>query len=72
MRQFVADLSPWRPGFNPTNLHVDGVVNKMAMGQTFTANLELCPINIIPPTLHSHLFSYHRRYTILSMNSDLT
>jgi len=33
LNQLITSLSPWRPGFNPSPVHVEFVENKVALGQ---------------------------------------
>jgi hypothetical protein len=47
----VAGLSPRRPVFAPGSIHVEFVVDKVALGQVFLRVLRFSPVNI----------SFHRR-----------
>ena len=38
------------------------VVDKVAMGQVFLPVLQLSPFSTIPPTHHTHSFTYHPHY----------
>jgi hypothetical protein len=45
--RLVTGLSPWRPGFDPSFVHVRFAVDKVT--------LRFSPVSIIPPMLHTHL-----------------
>jgi hypothetical protein len=46
--------------FNPTQVHVEFVVVKVAMGQVFLSVVHVPPVIIIPPVLHTQSFIYQR------------
>jgi hypothetical protein len=48
--------SPRRPGFAPRSVHVEFVVNKVALQQVFLDVLRFFPINIIPLLLCIHSY----------------
>jgi hypothetical protein len=52
LRWLVTGLSPQRPGFNPGSVHVEFVVDKVALGQVFLRVLRFSPVSFIPPVLH--------------------
>jgi hypothetical protein len=52
LRRLVAALPPRRPGFDPGSVHVEFVVEKVALGQVFPQVLRFYPVNFIPPELH--------------------
>jgi hypothetical protein len=52
LRRLVAGLSPRRSGFDPGSVHVEFVVDKVALGQVFPRVLRFSPVNFIPPVLH--------------------
>jgi hypothetical protein len=57
LRLLVTDLSPRRSGFAPEQVHVEFVVDKVALEQVFLRSLRLFPVNIVPPWF-SILISY--------------
>jgi hypothetical protein len=52
LRRLVAGLSPRRPGFDPSPVHVGFMVDKVALGQVSPRVLRFSPVNLIPPVLH--------------------
>jgi hypothetical protein len=56
LRQLVADLSTWRPGFEPGSVHMGFVVDKVALGQIFLRVLRHPPVNIVPPWLSISMY----------------
>jgi hypothetical protein len=52
LRRLVAGLPPRTPGFDPGSIHVEFVVDKVALGQVFPRVLRFSPVNFIPPVLH--------------------
>jgi hypothetical protein len=59
LKQFIAGLSPRRPGFTPGSVHVGFVVDKETLGQVILRVLQFSPANIIPSLLHIHLSPPH-------------
>jgi hypothetical protein len=58
LRRLVAGLSPRRPGFTAVSVHVEFVVDEVALGQIFLRVHRVPSVNIIPlwlSTLISHL-----------------
>jgi hypothetical protein len=55
LRSLAAGLSPRRPGFAPGSIHVGFVVDKVALAQVFLRVLRFSPVNIIPPSLQTHI-----------------
>jgi hypothetical protein len=53
-----------RPLFGPRSVHGSFVVDRVTPGQVFLPVLQFSPVSIIPPTLHTHSFIYHRRCII--------
>jgi hypothetical protein len=51
-RRLVAGLSPRRPGFDPSSVHVGFVVGKVALEQVFPRVLRCSLVSFIPPVLH--------------------
>jgi hypothetical protein len=51
LSSLVAGLTPRRPEFAPGSIHVEFVVDKVALGQVFLRVLRFSPDNIIPPSL---------------------
>jgi hypothetical protein len=51
LRRLLAGLSPRRPGFDPGSVHVEFVVDKVALWQVFLRILRFSPVNFIPPVL---------------------
>jgi hypothetical protein len=51
LRSLVAGLTPRRPGFALGSIHVEFVVDKVALGQVFLRVLRFSSVNIIPPSL---------------------
>lgn len=54
----VAGLSPRRSG----SIHVGFVLGKAAVGQVFLKVLQFFRVNIVPPMIHIHSFTYHQHY----------
>jgi hypothetical protein len=52
LRRLVAGFSPRRSGFDPGSVHVEFVVDKVALGQVFLRVLRFSPVNFIPPVFH--------------------
>ena len=52
LRRLVAGLPPRMPGFDPGSVHVEFVVDKVALGQVFLRVLRFSPVNFIPPVFH--------------------
>ena len=50
------------PGSIPSQSHLDFVVDKVALGWVSFLVLQLSPVSIIPPLLHTHSFIYHPCY----------
>jgi hypothetical protein len=46
--------------FNPTQVHVESVVDKVAMGQVFLSVVHIPPDIVIPPVFRTHSFVYQR------------
>jgi hypothetical protein len=42
--------------FNPMQVHVEFVVDKVEMGQVFLSVVYIPPVIVIPPVLHIHSF----------------
>lgn len=53
VRRLVADLLPRRSGFDPRPVHVESIVEKVALVQFFLLVL-FPPVSIILPLLHCH------------------
>jgi len=51
LRLLVAGVSLWRPGFEPSPIHLGIVVHKVTPGQIFLRVLLFSPLTIILPTL---------------------
>jgi hypothetical protein len=49
LRPLVTGLSLWRPGFAPGSVHVEFMVDRVALGQVFVWALQFFPVSIIPP-----------------------
>jgi len=62
----VAGLSPQWFGLNPRPDHVGFVVDKVALGQVFMGVMQILPICVIPPMLHTHSVVYHQCCIIFS------
>jgi hypothetical protein len=67
LRRLAAGLPPRRPGFDPELVHVEFVVDEVALGQVFLRVLRFSPVSFIPPVLH-HLVkdkdNYHLRHGV--------
>jgi len=50
----LTSLSPWRPRFNHRSVCMGFLVGRVAMQHIFLSVLQLLPVAIIPPVLHSH------------------
>ena len=65
--------SPRSSGLDPTPVHVQSVVDKLAMGEDFLRVLRGFPVSSIPPVLHIHISSLgDRRYVILAIQCVFT
>jgi hypothetical protein len=51
-RRLVAGVSPRRPGLDPGSVHVEFVVDKVALGQVYPRVSRFSPVSFIPPVLH--------------------
>jgi hypothetical protein len=59
---------PRRSGLDPTPVHVQSVVDKLALGEAFLREFRASPVSSIPPFLHIHISSLDdRRYVILAI-----
>jgi hypothetical protein len=54
LRQLVASFSPQWSRFAHKAVHVESVVDKVALGEVFLRVLQFSPDNIIPLLLHTH------------------
>jgi hypothetical protein len=54
LRRLVAGLSPRRLGFDPGSVHVEFLMDKVALGQVPPPPrvLRFSPVTFIPPVLH--------------------
>jgi hypothetical protein len=50
----VVGFSLRRPGFAPKAVHVEFVVDRVALGQVFLRVLQFLLVSVIPPLLHIH------------------
>jgi len=64
-----AGISPGKPGFNPRPLHVEFVVDKVALGLDFLRVCRFSSANKILPVPNTHSFSDYRRYIIVAIES---
>jgi hypothetical protein len=48
LRQLPAGLSPWRARFMSESVHVEFVVDNVALGQAFLSAFGSFPVNVIP------------------------
>jgi hypothetical protein len=51
-----SSFSPRRSGFAPGSVHMNFVVDKVALGQVLFRVLRFSPVNVIPPLLHIHSY----------------
>lgn len=61
LNQLIIDLPPWRPGFNPSPVHVEFVENMVALGQ------DVCSCTFVFPcryysTNNPYSFIKHQYY----------
>jgi hypothetical protein len=56
LRRLVTGLSSRRSGFMPGSVHVEFVVDKVALGQVFLRVLLFSPVNIVPPWLSTLIY----------------
>jgi hypothetical protein len=68
-RSLEAGISSGRPGFNPRPLHVEFVVDKVALGPDFLRVFRFSPASRILPVLGTHSFSDYRRYIIVAIEN---
>ena len=50
---------PQKPGFDPESFYVTFDVDKLALAQVFLGVLQISPVSIIPPLLHTRSSIYH-------------
>jgi hypothetical protein len=55
--------------FNPMQVHVEFVVDKVEMGQVFLSVVYIPSVIVIPPVLHIHSFIYQRCNIIFPIDS---
>ena len=55
-------LSSGRPGFQPKSDNARFLVDKVALERVSLPVFQFSPVNIIPPMLNTHSFTYHPRY----------
>jgi hypothetical protein len=49
-------------------VHVGFVVDKVVVGEVLLRILQLLPVNVIPPVLHTQFpLTYHRHYTSITL-----
>jgi len=53
LRWLVARLVSWRPGFNPRPVHVEFVIDRVALGQVFLS-ASFSDVCIIPSMVDIH------------------
>jgi len=68
-RSLGAGISPGRPGFNPGPLHVEFVVDKVALGPDFLRVFRFSPASRILSVFSTHSFSDCRRCIIVAIES---
>ena len=51
LKQLATNLSPWRPGFDSSLVHMEHVVDKASEGQVFLTVLQFSFISVILPML---------------------
>jgi hypothetical protein len=51
--RLVAGILPRRPDFDPWSVHVEFVVDKVALGRGFPRGLRFSPVNFIAPVLNN-------------------
>jgi hypothetical protein len=56
LRWLVAGLSPERPRFELSSVHVGFVMDKVSLGQVSLQVIQLSPVNIIPAWIHTHIY----------------
>jgi hypothetical protein len=61
MPQVIGRLSPLRSGFDPRSVHVNYVVDKVALGQVSLPVLRVSLGRVVPPILLAHLRLNTRR-----------
>jgi len=54
---------------NPRQVHVEFVVDKVAVRQVFLSVVHIPPVTVIPPVLHTHSFIYQRCNIIFPTDS---
>lgn len=54
LRRFVAGLSRQRPWLDPRSIHVEFMVDNMALGHVFLPVIQFSPVSIILQMLHTH------------------
>jgi hypothetical protein len=54
LRQLIGGFLPRKPGFDSRSLYVRFNVDKLALAQVCFGVLQISPVSIIPPLLHTH------------------
>jgi hypothetical protein len=62
----VDGLLPLGLGLNPTPSLVGFVVEEVVLVQVFMVVLQILPVSVIPPMLHTHSLVYHQCCIIFS------
>jgi hypothetical protein len=58
LKRLDADLLPQKPMFDPKQVHVGFVVEKVAIGQVSFGVFQFSPVSTIPPKLQTLFHSY--------------
>ena len=58
-----------RPGFCSSSVNVGFVLDKVALGQVSLRLLQSVPVSIIEPMVRTQLFTCHRHYVTLAIDS---
>ena len=62
LRRLVSSLTHRRMGFDNRSVCLRFVVQKVSLSKVSLPVLLSSPVSIIPPTLHTHSFTYHPHY----------
>jgi hypothetical protein len=71
----VAGFLPWWPEFEPESVHVEFVVDKVALGQVFSEYFCFLPIfspPIAPQSLSSIIWGWYNRPIVAAVPSGLS
>jgi len=66
LRWLFASVSPWRPGFNLTPVHVEPLLATVVLGQVLFSVLAFPLTRIISPVIHIYSFIYCQFFILVA------